>query len=51
MNLQQAFKTIENLNLTHEQELALINLVGQFGRDEYTRGFEKAEELTKKYSI
>ena len=42
MTLDNAFKELNTLGLTHEQHQALITLVGKFGRDEYTRGYAAA---------
>ena len=42
MTLDNAFKELNTLGLTHEQHQALITLVGKFGRDEYTRGYATA---------
>ena len=50
MTLENLFKEIEALSLTHEQEMKLINLVGQFGRDEYTRAYKSSIEHYAKVS-
>jgi|SaaInl47_10m_RNA_FD_contig_21_4060050_length_420_multi_8_in_0_out_0_1 hypothetical protein len=50
MTLEQAFENIAKLGLTHKQEIEMINLVGAFGRSEYSRGFRKSSELNDKYS-
>ena len=50
MTLGQTFKRLEGLGLSHKQEMELIELLGAYGRSEYTRGFKKSEELEAKYS-
>lgn len=49
MTLEQTYKVLENLNLDHKDEIVLINLIGEYGRVEYTRGFERSDELNKEF--
>lgn len=51
MTLEQAFSKAATLGLTHEQEVAIINLIGQYGRDEYKRGYEASSAIHKEYSL
>ena len=42
MTLDNAFKELNTLGLTHEQHQALISLVGKYGMEEYKRGYTTA---------
>ena len=42
MTLDEAFKELNTLGLTHKQHQALISLVGKYGKDEYIRGYSTA---------
>ena len=51
MTIEQAFDKAATLGLTHEQEVAIMKLIGKYGRDEYKRGYEASSAIHKEYSL
>ena len=47
MTLDQAFIKLDNLNLEHDQHVAVMKLIGAYGRAEYSRGYEASTKLTR----
>lgn len=47
MTLKKIYSELSNMDLDHDTEIALINLIGEFGRDEYARGFKGCEKILK----
>ena len=49
-NLEKAFEAVRNIEgLSFEQRMELIKIIGNVARKEYNRGWDKVEELNKKY--
>ena len=50
-NLEKAFEAIRNIEeLSYVQRYELIEIIGNLSREEFSRGFDKADELNKKYN-
>lgn len=52
ITLEYAFDFLETFeNISHRDQIALMKLIGAYGRAEYKRGYEAAQSFNERYKL